>query len=366
MNYRPKSILSLASEVETHAQAVAEGCTACGACMRKCDFLARYGSPKTIAQAVLDGQPLADPFLCSLCGLCGAVCPADVRPKELFLAQRRQAVAEGADLSRYRPLTFYESVGHTELFSLLRLPKGGDAVFFPGCSLPGARPQATWSLWERLRRTDPDLGIALGCCSKPSHDLGRHENFTLKFQRLRQRLLEAGVRRVVVACPNCLKMFRGYGQEFETVTAWEVLAGEALPTVEGDVVVHDPCPMRRETGAQDAVRQMLKGMDLELVRAKHRRLRTLCCGEGGAVMTTDPKLAKAWGSKLLAANKGRMVVTYCNGCAGFLAAAGMRAVHLADLLHDSQAAVRGESRPARSPWTYVNRLKLKWRWLRGV
>ena len=352
--------------VETLARALAEQCVACGACTKVCDFLARYGTPRTIARQVLAGESTADPFLCSLCGLCGAVCPASNEAAELFLAMRRRAAQAGqVDWKPYRPLLTYETVGKSGLFSLVRVPQGGRTVFFPGCSLPGTRPRATWSLWQRLRATEPGMGVAQGCCAKPSHDLGRQTDFEAHFGNLREKLLRAGVRTVVTACPNCHKVFSRYGGGLAVETAWERLAahgGVEVRAPEATVAVHDPCPLRRARGAQDAARDLLAGMGLEVAELRSRRKRTLCCGEGGTVLARDAKLALAWSTRLAGQADGRRVVTACAGCAGFLRRGGVNSLHLADVLHDPSAALEGKSRVSGSPATYLNRLRLKLRW----
>jgi hypothetical protein len=43
----------------------------------------------------------------------------------------------------------------------------------------------------------------LDCCSKPSHDLGRQHHFETLFGKMRDRLVAAGVQRVILACPSC-------------------------------------------------------------------------------------------------------------------------------------------------------------------
>jgi heterodisulfide reductase subunit B len=62
-----------------------------------------------------------------------------------------------------------------------------------------------------LKETIPGLGIVLDCCSKPSHDLGREKVFQLMFGELKDYLFENGARNVLVACPNCHKVFKDYG-----------------------------------------------------------------------------------------------------------------------------------------------------------
>jgi Fe-S oxidoreductase len=142
----------------------------------------------------------------------------------MFLAMRRRAVErDGLDLSRYAPLLNYEKRGHSSRFTWYP-PKGARTVFFPGCALPGTRPGITWRFFEELRRSKPDLQMVLDCCHKPSHDLGRQAYFLERFGSIRDRLVEMGVEEVIVACPNCWRVFHEYGAPLEVTTAYQVLA----------------------------------------------------------------------------------------------------------------------------------------------
>ncbi len=352
------------AEAAREAQTIASGCNACMACVTMCPFLAKYGTPAAIAAGILAETNRVDPFECSLCNFCGAVCPEKLSPADMFLALRRQAVETGSvDLSRFAPLIKYEQRGHSDLFAWYP-PEGPRTVFFPGCTLPGTRPGITWRFFEQLSQTFPDLGMVLDCCHKPSHDLGRQEYFLERFQAIRDRLVEQGVTEVIVACPNCYKVFAKYGGPLKTTTVYEVLARNAQPRPGrqvgpvGQVVVHDPCPLRHEEAVQEAVRTLLTGQGLTVRKMKNSGKRTLCCGEGGAVGFHHPGFAKAWGDKRKIAAGDDRIVTYCAGCAGFLGRIASVS-HVGEILFEPEKALAGRSRVSKAPMTYVNRLLLK-------
>jgi hypothetical protein len=80
---------------------------------------------------------------------------------------------KGTDDPRHAPLLAYERKGGSTIYSFYGLPAGCDTVFFPGCALPGTRPDAVSELFEALKQVIPNLGIVLDCCLRPSHDRGR-------------------------------------------------------------------------------------------------------------------------------------------------------------------------------------------------
>ncbi|BBO82380.1 hypothetical protein DSCO28_29460 [Desulfosarcina ovata subsp. sediminis] len=346
-------------------------CTDCGACQADCAFLQHYGTPK----AIIEKYDFSDPanqqlaFECSLCGLCGAVCPEKLDPGELFLAIRREAVIhENGNFASYRTILAYEKRGSSALFSYYGLPDGCDTVFFPGCTLPGTRPESTWRLFAHLQRSIPALGIVFDCCTKPSHDLGRQDHFDRMFAEMRDYLCSNGVRRVLTACPNCHKIFKQYGNGLAVETVYEILSRGELPAAargDGELAIHDPCPLRRESAVQDSVRTILRRMGITVTEMKHRRGRTLCCGEGGSVGFMRPELARNWRLIRSREAQGRKLVTYCAGCAGFLNRK-TPTVHLADVLFFPEKALNGSMRGAGSPLTYINRLILKRRFKKNL
>ncbi|CCH48204.1 Rhodanese-like domain/cysteine-rich domain protein [Pseudodesulfovibrio piezophilus C1TLV30] len=334
-------------------------CTGCGGCRVHCAFLGEYGTPGEIATAVRlrPQEEWPDPFHCSLCGLCGAICPESLRPEEFFLEMRRTHEQNGLlDLATYAPVMTYEKIGKSRLFSLLRLPDGGDTVLFPGCALPGTRPRTVRRLFLALRNHIPDLGVALGCCLKPSHDLGRKDFFENWFDVLYARLRQAGVKRVITACPNCQKIFSSYGGPLESVPAYSLLAeagiGPNKPFAK-TVVIHDPCPQRYDALTQKSVRTLAQRCGLTVEKGMPERQKTRCCGEGGAVKFARSEFADAWTAQRTNKAAGRTVLTSCAGCVNFLQSS-METEHILDVLFDSKP-----TRPIRPPLTYLFRLWVK-------
>ncbi len=348
----------------THIAAVCEDCTECQACAKQCGFLAANGTPKALAgsYAANPARVRALAYECSLCGLCAAVCPYGVDPGAMFLELRREACRLGeVDMKRYRVLLGYEARGNSAVFSSWDVPEGCQTVFFPGCNLPGSRPGVVRDVLLQLRATDPRTGIVLACCSKPSHDLGRQDHFAAAFGALRDGLVQRGVRRVLIACPNCFKVFKTYGAPLVVQSVYEVLRESGFGPTHMKALamtMHDPCPLRREEAVHEAVRGLAAATGVAVQEMRHARKRTLCCGEGGAVGFYRPELARAWSEKRVAEAAGLPMLTYCAGCADCLRPHA-KVVHVLDLLFRPRAVAAGRARVLRSPFTYLARLWLK-------
>ncbi len=348
-----------------YLQKVSEGCTECGACVKSCAFLSRYGTPKAMVAAfdftTPEHQRLA--YECSLCGLCSAVCPEKLDPARIFMESRRCYVNGGNfKTSQYKVILGYERRGISSLFSWYGLPEGCDTVFFPGCGLPGTRPEATLRLFRELQQSIAHLGIVLDCCTKPSHDLGRQDYFHATFGEMVDYLRRHGIQHIVVACPNCYKIFQEYGKELVVSTAYQFLAAAghgASQNFQGwQVTVHDPCALRAEPGVQRAVRDVLHKLGVQITEMEHTGCKTLCCGEGGMVGCVKPELAKKWAALRKEESAGLPMVTYCVGCTQSLGRVSPT-LHIVDLLYQAKTLAKGGKPGARAPFTYLNRFLLK-------
>jgi Fe-S oxidoreductase len=343
---------------------IQEGCTDCGACKSQCAFLKEYGTPAQMLRTYDFKHPdqQRKAFECSLCNLCAAVCPEKLDPGHLFFLARKEAVSAGrADLSRYKGLLAYEKKGNSPMFSWYGLPEGCDTVFFPGCTLPGTRSETTWQMFTHMQKIVPSLGVVLDCCNKISHDLGRQDHFDSMFTHLHDFLKKYHIQKVLVACPNCYKMFNAYSNGIRVETVWEMMDRHDLPEMahgQGELLVHDPCPLRQEAGIQDAVRSLVTRMGMAVEKIRSQKQLTLCCGEGGSVRCVRPDLARTWGATRQHQAGGRTLVTYCAGCAGFLHRL-TPTYHLADLIFDTPTTLGGRFKAARAPFTYLHRIRLK-------
>ena len=355
---------SVISSLQQEINLISEKCINCKLCQKECEFLRRYGKPKEIADSYdpSDTRHQGMPFECSLCRLCAAVCPVKINPADMFLEMRKETVLRGnGNYAEHNGILGYEKRGTSKKYTFYSIPEGCDAIFFPGCTLPGTRPDKVLKLFEHMKRTIPSLGIVLDCCTKPSHDLGRENHFHAMFQEMKDYLVEHGVRKVIVACPNCYKVFRKYGDELSVSTVYEFMAqhgGPQTANIDGTISIHDPCALRFEEPVHSAVRDLAFRKGLSVEEMPHSGVKTLCCGEGGSVGCLSPDLSKNWGLLRKKETNGNRIITYCAGCAHFLSSLAPTS-HILDLLFEPENTMAGNVKVSKAPFTYLNRLKLK-------
>jgi Fe-S oxidoreductase len=344
---------------------IIDDCTECGGCVRQCAFLKRYGNPLSLAKQYQEGtlEP-AVIYSCSLCRLCDVHCPEALQIADMFWKMRCQLVEQGrGPLTQHRRILAYERWGLSRLLRSSAIPDGADTVFYPGCAMAGSRPQQTRRLFELLKKQIPNLGILLNCCAKPSHDLGRIGFFERVFNPQIEVMKQQGVTTIITVCPSCHQIFSSYAEGFEVRTIYQILDSPArLPTLDPgtEMCVHDPCSTRFDPEVHQSVRSITDQLGITVGSMKHQKKRTLCCGEGGSASFVAPDITDRWAEERAEQAAGRPVVTYCAGCVQFLSES-MNIVHLVDLLLDPKRALEGTLAISRSPFTYFNRLMLKFK-----
>jgi uncharacterized membrane protein YdjX (TVP38/TMEM64 family)/Fe-S oxidoreductase len=361
---RDVSHLDVNQNLKEQILIMSEKCIKCKLCQKECAFLRKYGKPKDIADAYDPHHKLYQgmPFECSLCQLCAAVCPVSINPTQMFLEMRRESVKSGkGDYPEHNVILQYEKRGTSKKYTFYSLPQGCDTIFFPGCALAGTRPDKVIKLFDHLRKYIPHLGIVLDCCTLPSHDLGRSDHFHLMFDEMKEYLLSNGIRRVIVACPSCYKVFKNYGDALTVKTVYELIMETSLPAtakVEGIVTIHDSCASRFEKPVHEAIRDLVSAKGLTIAEMPHSGMKTFCCGEGGSVGLISSHLAKNWGQLRKNEANSKRIVTYCAGCANFLGSLTPTS-HVLDLLFEPEATMSGNVKVSKPPFTYLNRLSLK-------
>ena len=217
---------------------------------------------------------------------------------------------------------------------LLRLPQA-EAVFWPGCALLKLDPAILQKTLEVLRREEPGLEPAAGCCGLPSAVLFP-EQFKKRQKTLQSTLKSRGIQRIYTACPNCAAQLRGL-EGIEIIPVWRPLARNLrekdLAVPPGRFVLHDPCPLRNDPEQLAAVRVLAGLTGCGFTEPEHARHRTRCCGNAGMLRATDPaKSAELRRRRLAELDESRTILSPCEGCLDAFRTEGRDTCHLLELL----------------------------------
>jgi Fe-S oxidoreductase len=177
------------------------------------------------------------------------------------------------------------------------------------------KPELAERLHRLLQKNLGDMDEWMGCCRK---DPG----FSKKTE-------------VINICPGCDKRFRKDYPSSSTVSLWEILAETdffPFPDYRGKVMsIIDACPTRDQPRVHDAIRMLLKKMNITLREPKNTRTKGTCCGDtfwGELPVEKVKKQMKKRASEMPADD----VVVYCVSCSKSMFVGGKRPHYMIDLL----------------------------------
>ena len=194
-------------------------------------------------------------------------------------------------------------------------------VFAPGCALMVYKPDLAQKVNNFLQQELGALPQHLTCC--------RHEPH-----------LAAGTQ-VINICAGCDRRYRSLYEGVSTTSLWEIIANSKnfeYPNYNGmKMSIHDACPTRTEARVHDAVRTLLKNMNIEIVEAEYTRDKAVCCGDSfyGTIPAEQVKVEMKKRADQMPCED---VVIYCVSCIKAMYIGGKKPRYLVDLLFGEQTS----------------------------
>ena len=232
----------------------------------------------------------------------------------------------------YPGMRLHQGIGFSSL--MLKIPRA-EAVFWPGCALLNLDGEILQKTLTVLRRAEPEIKLACGCCGQPTVFLFP-EKAEKRQKKLISQLKKQGVKRIYTACPNCTLQLRQL-DGFEIIPIWSVLAeqihGEDIIGADGQFIWHDPCPTRKDPAQQEAARKLLKLSGCDCCEPCNTGCQTRCCGNFHMMAAKDPdKSAAMRAARLAEFPEEKVIASSCEGCLGAFRGEGRNTCHLLEIL----------------------------------
>jgi NADPH-dependent glutamate synthase beta subunit-like oxidoreductase len=319
----------------------------CMECVKVCEYLRHYGKyPGKYVREVYNNLSMimrvrsGNQFInsCTLCGLCGEVCPTDLDMGRVNLEARRTMVKKGkmpvsAHDFALRDMAFSNSAKFT---AILTPQEGCSALFFPGCQLAASNPEYIPQVYQTLSSVLPNLGVMLRCCGAPADWAGEEALFQDAIEDFKREWQALDRPALVLACSSCYGIFKQYLPGAELHTIWEVYEKHHLfplgRVFDNEYVVHDPCTSRHEGGWQETARAALGAMGAQFHELDLSGDITACCGYGGVAWLANPELTRDIIRRRIGEDAADYL-TYCVMCRDLFAAEGKPTLHLLDLVY---------------------------------
>lgn len=314
-------------------------CIHCHKCRENCSFLKKYGLDIGDTEQL---EKLA--YHCFLCGKCTQVCPKGIDGRQLILSIRQNQVESNGGKLIEKGYGMLLKEKQNYIFKNYRNATT-ECVLFPGCNFPSFYPETTKKLIQVLRQ-EAEIGVVFDCCSKPIAELGLEERTKEAVERMEQRLQQAGIKEIVLVCPNCYYFLKSRLQ-IRVTSIYEKLKELQIGKIlKGDISIFMPCPDRKEGAWLEWIQPFVEGKINPVEESQ-------CCGLGGCAGRKEPELAKEMAQMLLEHGYEK-IHTYCASCSGNLTRNGHgQAVHiLTEILGNIETADVDKS--------IVNRMKTKY------
>ena len=196
-------------------------------------------------------------------------------------------------------------------------------LFAPGCALMIYKPHLAERLQDILVRHFGHVDMSLTCC--------RHIP-----------PLPSGTE-VINICPGCDRRYLENYQDSTTISLWEVMAEHSLFPLPDygnrEMTIIDACPTRDQTRVHDAIRELVRRMNISLVEPSSTRTKSTCCGDslwGNA--PTEQVVSQM--KKRASAMPVEDVIVYCVSCSKAMFVGGKRPRYLIDLLFEEDTVAQ--------------------------
>ncbi|NIM44290.1 MAG: 4Fe-4S dicluster domain-containing protein, partial [Nitrososphaeria archaeon] len=250
-------------------------------------------------------------YSCLLCGRCESYCPSHVQVVETMEKAREILVKEGFASEKVKSIS--ENIigtGNPEGLPRKRIYRGvnhaarGKTLLFRGCT-------ASLHTVDDLRAAEMLLRSAEYpffefpdeiCCGYPLEVLGYEADASRIYSRNHQKMMEAGVKKVVTACPYCYRVLHERyprhidGFEVEALHIIDLFnelmdEGKLTPIMSVDLKVsyQDPCALGRGSLYQELARHFIERVPgVRLMENEDSKSK--CCGAGSYLPHLFPKI----------------------------------------------------------------------------
>ncbi len=349
----------------------------CMECVKECIYLESFDKfPRKYIREIFNnlstkgiGLRTAKDLInsCSLCGLCGELCPNGLNMGEVNKSARQNMIKNDS-----MPLTIHDfpikdmEFSNSDFASLCKhQPDKSESsyLFFPGCQLTATTPFYIQPMYEYLmEKLDGGVGIKLGCCGAPADWAGREDIYKEIMKQFKEDWDLMGKPTLITACSTCQKEFKEEIPEMNLISIWEIYDKFGLPEVERGkgktIAVHDSCTSRHEIQMQESIRNILRKTGYSIEELKYSKDKTKCCGYGGLISYGNKKLTETI-VKGRISESNRDYVAYCIMCKNNFTLKSKPTYHILDIIYGNNTDTFAIKKPEPISQKRINRIRLK-------
>lgn len=193
----------------------------------------------------------------------------------------------------------------------------------PGCALLLYKEDLALKVFAYLKSRYPDIKYHTTCC---------HHNPNVEKDAT-----------IINTCSGCDRRFSNLYDNINTITLWQVIdQDEYFNFVDyhnKEVSIHDACPIRHKTSVHQAVRNLLKKMNFNIIECANNSSKSICCGDS-LYPKASLDIINAHTLKRAQSMPCDDVVVYCVSCIKSMYRGQKNPLYLVDLLFNEKTLVQ--------------------------
>ncbi len=192
-------------------------------------------------------------------------------------------------------------------------------TFAPGCALILYKRELATKVHGFLNKSLGKMNIYSTCCH---HEPPISEKTNL-----------------INICPGCDKRFENNYELTDTISLWEILAMDndfKFPDYKcKSMTILDACPTRQNEVVHEAIRVLIKKMNINLIEPEKTRTKSICCGDSfyGSIPVAEVQQQMCKRADQMPVND---VIVYCVSCTKSMFIGGKQPRYLVDLLFNEE------------------------------
>lgn len=335
----------------------ASQCMECGDCLEACctwlatknNKLSPMGRLNILSEffdkGAISPEDLESIYLCTECGKCDMVCPAEIPISEV-IADAKIAIVDSGKGPLEKHNKMIESIfkngnavnGKSEQ-RLDWIPEKYrdkvkfedapcDTLLYLGCLSSFVDKQTAAASFEILMKAGLDFKIFKDefCCGIYPYNAGKIHEAEKIFQQMFDKFNQAGIKKIIVPCAGCHRAFSKYypavleSFDIEIVHITEVILdlilNKKINLIQKNELItyHDACKTGRKAGLYEEPRKILAMCGYEINELENNKELGTCCGSGSGVRSINRELSMDIAREILADAKASKIVSTCPFC----------------------------------------------------
>jgi Fe-S oxidoreductase len=184
-------------------------------------------------------------------------------------------------------------------------------LYYPGCYTKYLLKQINQNYEIILNKLNIKyLTLKINCCAIEALESGYRKEFYKIIDKNEEILQNNNINKIITNCPKCLRTFSEY-YGIKTIHVMELIEKQIhrFETKTGDITYFGGAELCNKLNMDHLPKMILAKLGYNVREISQNKTHTICCGVGGGIERTSPKIANMMAKRLLEKIKTEAIVT---------------------------------------------------------